>query len=500
VSGGAEVLKLAKITKVFGATVALDAVDLSLRAGEVHALVGENGSGKSTLMRIAAGVHRPSSGRILVEGRPRSYHRPAEATADGTVLVTQEGSLMPDLSAAENIFVGRLPRRRGRIDWPALNRRAGELLDSLGVDVDPRLAVGSLAPDQRQVVEIARALSYDSRVLLLDEPTSRLDLHETERLLSVIRGLAARGIAVVLVSHRLPETFEVCSRFTVLRDGVHVDTRQRGAVDEDWLVRAMVGRELDRVEVGAAPAATETVLDVDSVSDRAGVVRDISLRVGAGEIVGLAGLVGAGRSELLETIAGSRPRGAGEVRLGGAPLGHGVRAALVGGLALVPEDRQAQALLPMRSVHENATLSLPAGGHGVRRRRREEARRVDPWLRRFGVKFASPEQPIATLSGGNQQKVLLARALLLGPRLLMLDEPTRGIDLGAKQKIYEQIVQLAGEGLGILVASSELPELLALCHRVVVIREGAVAAELDREAMSEESIVGAATGAMANAG
>jgi rhamnose transport system ATP-binding protein len=494
------VLHLTGITKVFAATVALDAVDLEMHPGEVHALVGENGSGKSTLLRIAAGAHRPTGGTIVVDGVERDYHRPADATADGIVLVTQEGSLMPDLSATENIFVGRLQRRRGRIHWPGMHDRAREILDQLGADVDPRRPTRTLAPDQRQLVEIARALSYDARVVLLDEPTSALDLHETERLLTAIRQLADRGISIVFVSHRLTELLDSADRFTVLRDGRLIGTRLRADVTEDWLVRAMVGRELQRLSTTPAPAGNGApALEVRDLRDQRGRLRDVSLQVRAGEIVGLAGLVGAGRSELLETVLGARPRAAGEVHVGGVAVGRTVRAALRSGLVLVAEDRKRQALLPDRSIHDNATLTLPVTGRGVRRRRTRESSAADPWLTKLDVKYSTIDQPIATLSGGNQQKVLLARAMVVRPRVLMLDEPTRGIDLGAKNRIYQEVIQLAADGMAVLVASSELPELIAICHRVAVMREGRIVATLPHDEASEEAIVAAATGAAGGA-
>ena len=475
--------------------MALDDVSVTIRPGEVHALVGENGSGKSTLLRVAAGVLRPSAGQIAVGGEPREFHRPADATAHGIVLVTQEGTLLPDLSVAENIFVGRLHRRRGQVMWSSMRRRATELLASLGVDVDPDRIARTLGPDLRQLVEIARALSYDSRFVLLDEPTSALDLTETGRLLGTIRRLADSGIGVVFVSHRMVELLEVADRFTVLRDGKRVGTRERAETDESWLVRAMVGRDLHPVAPpDAPPLEREAVLDVRGLRDAGGRVRDVSLRVAPGEIVGLAGLVGAGRSELLETILGLRPRIEGEVLVGGRPVPRGVRGALRRGLVLVPEDRKQQAVLANRSVHENATLTLPVT-RGLVRRRLRETRAAVPWLERLDVRYAGLEQSMAALSGGNQQKVLLARAMLIDPRLLMLDEPTRGIDLGAKQRIYEAIIALAGSGIGVLVASSELPELLAICHRVIVIREGRVVSELTQAELSEEAVVAAATGA-----
>jgi rhamnose transport system ATP-binding protein len=491
-------LELRGITKDFGATRALHGVDFTLEQGQIHGLVGENGSGKSTLMRIVAGVHRADAGRILFEGSDRDYHRPAQATDDGVVLVTQEGSLMPDLSAAENIFVGRPPLKRGRVDWRTMNRRAKELLAELSLEIDPRRSVGVLPPDQRQLVEIARALAYDARVLLLDEPTSTLDPTETGHLLKVMRGLAERGIAIVFVSHRLPELLDACDHFTVLRDGRLIDSADRATVDEDWLVRTMVGRELHALELPAHDGGAAR-LEVRGLRDHLGRIRDVDLTVEAGEIVGLAGLVGAGRSEILETIFGRRPRAAGTVRVDGTEVGGGVGGALAGGLALVSEDRKNQGLVPARSVHDNATLTLPVDGASVLRRPRRERAASAPWLERLAVKYASAGQPITALSGGNQQKVLLARALVREPKVLMLDEPTRGIDLGAKQKIYDEVISLAGAGIAILVASSELPELLSLCHRVIVIRGGRIVAEFNREGMGEEPILAAAAGGGASA-
>jgi rhamnose transport system ATP-binding protein len=493
------VLSAAGISKRFAGTVALQGVDLELYPGEVHALVGENGSGKSTLLRVLAGALRPDAGELRVDGRLAEFHRPRDATDAGVVLVTQEGSLMPDLSVAENILVGRLMRRRGGVDWAAMRQRTRQLLDSLQVDVAPGTAVRALPPDQRRLVEVARALSYDARVLLLDEPTSALDVNEVSSLLDTVRSLAGRGMAVVLVSHRMSELTDVSQRFTVLRDGERVASRTSERCDEDWLVRAMVGRDVLRVTASAPPASPGPVLRVSGVREAFGRVRDVSLSVGSGEIVGLAGLVGAGRSELLETIVGLRPRSGGEVTVDGKPVGPGVRSALESGLVMVAEDRQSQALVPLMSVHDNATLTMPLRRGRLQRRRRVEAAAVEPLLRRLEVRPAGREQPIVGLSGGNQQKVMLARALVTAPKVVMLDEPTRGIDLGAKQRIYEHIIGLAAEGIGVLVASSELPELLALCHRVAVMREGQIVAELGHDELSEEAIVAMATGAAAHA-
>jgi rhamnose transport system ATP-binding protein len=370
-------------------------------------------------------------------------------------------------------------------------------LAALGVRVDTRGLTRGLPPDLRQLVEIARALSYDSRILLLDEPTSTLDLEETDRLMATLRRLADDGLSVVIVSHRMSEIMSVSDRFTVLRDGRLIGSRTRAdGVDEDWLVRSMVGRELHRVQVGAPPATSpDHALEVTDIQDRAGSLQRISFTVGKGEIVGLAGLVGAGRTELLETIMGHRPRRHGEVRVDGKLVHPRVRESLRAGMALVAEDRKAQALLPGRAIDENATLTLPLG-RGLVRRSKQDVASALPWIQRFDTKYASLKQPISSLSGGNQQKVLLARAMVIAPSVLLLDEPTRGIDLGAKQRIYEEIIALAASGIGVVVASSELPEIISLCHRTLVIREGSVVKELTSSESTEESIVSAATGAM----
>ncbi len=492
----ANALDAVSVSKAFGNTTALDGVDLGLVAGEVHAVVGENGSGKSTLLQLLAGVYRPNGGELRVDGKPAEFHRPRDATHAGIVLVSQEGSIAPNLSVAENVFLGRKVRRPLLVDWSTIRRHSRALLRQLDVDLDPTMPAGMLPPDQRQLLEIARALSYNARIVLLDEPTSSLDTHEVDVLLRVVRGLADRGIAVGFVSHRLPELLAISDRFTVLRDGAVVGTRPAAEVDEGWLVKAMVGRELRALAPPPPPSTRSYALEVREIHDAHGRLRDVSLEVAPGEIVGLAGLVGAGRTELLETIAGLRRRASGSVRVNGTHVANGVRSALLHGLVLLADDRQAKSLLPNLSVHDNAALTQPlVGRHRFWRQRRAEVKSVGPWLEKLEVRCSSLAQPISALSGGNQQKVVLARALSVGPKIVLLDEPTRGIDLGAKQRIYEAIVDLAGSGLAVLIASSELPELLALCHRIVVMREGQVVADLPRQAVSEEIVVGLATGA-----
>src|SRR5882757_991627 len=486
------------VVKHFGGTAALRGVDLALYPGEVHSLVGENGSGKSTLLKVLSGVYKPDAGVVAVDGVTHAFHGPRDAATAGVCLVSQEGSLVPELSVGENLLSGRLPRRAGFVQWSRVWRLAAELLDRADLNISPKTRVAALNPSQRQMVEIARVLAHQPRVVLFDEPTSSLGTREVDVLLATIQGLKTEGMAVAFVSHRLSEMFAVSDRYTVLRDGDISGRHVGGDVEEAWIVRSMVGRELKRVTVASREPAGVNLLEIRSISDASGAVRDVSLSVEPGEIVGIGGLVGAGRTELLETVFGARHRRGGEILVEGKPVSHGIRHAMASGLGLVTEDRKTQALLPALSVYDNAALLLKRRRLVPIRRRRWERATIEPWMQRMDVRCGSYSQSIAGLSGGNQQKVLIARALLGAPRVLMLDEPTRGIDLAAKQRIYEEIVALAESGMGVLMVSSEIPELLALSHRVLVMREGTIVAHLEGSPMTEEAIVAAATGAINN--
>ncbi|WP_433393712.1 sugar ABC transporter ATP-binding protein [Micromonospora sp. KLBMP9576] len=506
------------VAKRFGGVHALRGVDLTLRAGEVHALLGENGAGKSTLINILSGVVTEYDGEISVGGRPVRFANPAAAQAAGIATIHQELDLVPALSVAENLVLGREPRTRLRmLDRRAMARMATDRLRPLGARIDPRRPVGSLRVGEQQLVEIARALALDARVLIMDEPTAALADAEVRRLMSAIRALRERGVAVVYISHRLEEIEHIADRATVLRNGEVAGTLRPDAADRRKIITLMVGRPAEtlfgagaRVD-GTQPSAGPPVLEVADLAVRPRAARPgrcepagVSLTVRAGEIVGLAGLMGAGRTELLETLYGAGPAGrrTGTIRLAGRPYApRGPRGALRAGVGFVPEDRRGSALVLEHPVGHSIVLAAlrRLSTAGVLRAGRErEAVRAQ--IAALAIRTPSAAAPVGALSGGNQQKVVFARHLLTGPRLLLLDEPTRGVDVGAKAEIYRLLRRLADDGVGILLASSELPELTGVCDRIVVLRRGAVVAELSADGCTGEDILTAATGGPAAEG
>jgi len=486
-------LQLTGLSRSYGGVRALADVGLTLAPGEVHALMGENGAGKSTLIRCLSGVVRPDAGDVRIDGQSVPPGDIGAAEAAGIVALHQEATAFPHLDAVDNIFVGRERRRGpGLLDRPGMEREAQTLLDRLGERIPLHVPLEELTLAQRQMVGIARALSHRSRLLILDEPTASLSARETAVLFRIVRQLQAEGVGILYVSHRLEEVFQLASRVSVLRDGRLVETRDIAGVSRDDLVRLMVGREPLSEPREAPPGAAggEVLLDVRGLT-RAGVFRDVSFSVRAGEIVGLAGLVGAGRSEVANAVFGvDRPTG-GSVLVAGAPLPPGsVPEAVRRGVALVPEDRQHQGLVLPLSVGTNlllATLGSPSQGRF--RSARREAETVTRLVRELGVRTAGADAPAASLSGGNQQKLALGKWLAAPPRVLLLDEPTRGVDVGAKAEVYRLVRQLARGGLATLLISSDLPELLALSDRILVMREGAVAGELPRAEATEERVL-----------
>ena len=484
------------ITKSFAGIPVLKDVSFDVRAGEVHALLGENGAGKSTLIKIMAGVHKPDSGTIRVNGAPASFSSPRDASRLGVATVYQELLLFPELSVAENVFLGHAPRRGWRgLDWRTMRRRARELLDSLDShDLDVGAKVGSLSVANRQRVEIAKALAQDAKVLIMDEPTAALAEADVQRLMSVVKRLRQRGVAIVYVSHRMPEIFELADRVTVIRDGAYVGTRAIGEVDEATLVNMMVGRPLDRMFPQSHAALGDTVLELRKVSYR-NEIEDISLTLRAGEILGVAGLVGSGRTEVALTIFGITPATSGEILLHGKPVTIGSpRAARDMGIACVPEDRGLQGLVRPMTVRENVSLAvLDRVANGILIPFRDEARRAASAIKRFGIRGRGPEQSVRELSGGNQQKVVLAKWLETEPKILILDEPTRGIDVGAKAEIYALMSALAREGLAILMISSELPEVLGMSDRVMVMSGGRVITTFSRAEATPDAVGAAMT-------
>jgi ABC-type sugar transport system ATPase subunit len=492
------ILEARHIDKRFPGVHALDDVSLSVAAGEVLALVGENGAGKSTLMKILAGAIQPDAGEIAIDGRPVAITSPRDAQDLGIGIIYQELSLVEALSVAENVFLGDLPQRAGlpgRVDWPRLRRRTTEILERVGVHVRPETPVGRLSVAQKQMVEIARALARNVRVLILDEPTSSLAAQETATLFDIIGRLRARGVGVIYISHRLEEIFAIAQRVTVLRDGRLVGTIPIAEATHERLVRMMVGRDLSHLFVQAREASNSVRLEARGLR-RAGVLHDVSFQVRPGEVVGLAGLVGSGRTELARGVFGADPLDAGEILLDGRAVTiRSPRDAVRLGIGLVPEDRKLQALILGMAVRENLTLPiLDRLGSPVFPSRARERATVRRFIDGLRIRTPSMEQRVGALSGGNQQKVVIARWLATNPKVLILDEPTRGIDVGAKAEVHALIARLAEDGVAILMISSELPEILGMSHRVLVMREGRIVADLPRAEADEERIMAAATG------
>ncbi|MBA2596621.1 MAG: sugar ABC transporter ATP-binding protein [Chloroflexia bacterium] len=492
----APILEMEGIDKVFPGVVALDGASLRVAAGEVHAVVGQNGAGKSTLIKILNGAYRRDGGTIVLDGRAVDFHNPLEAQRAGVSTIYQEINLVPHRSIAENILMGREPQRWGFLDRARMHRDAAAVLGRLGVRLDVRRPLSTLNIANQQMVAIARAISTEARIVIMDEPTSSLDEREVEVLFDVIRGLKANGIAVIYISHRLDELYAVCDRVTIMRDGQTIDERPVAGVNKVELVARMLGKEIGEVRrsgaTGFGQPGTRTpgelLVEVNGLSGER--LDGANVTVRSGEIVGLAGLLGSGRTEVARAVFGADPAH-GELRVRGKPVRwRSPRDAIRAGFGLCVEDRKADGIIPHMSVRENLTLAvLPAlSRHGIVDSAEQRAI-VDRFIDRLAIKTAGPEQKIRELSGGNQQKVLLARWLCLNPSLLLLDEPTRGIDVGAKAEIQGLIDELADDGLGVLMISSELEELTEGADRVVVLREGRTVAELDHAAASQDTVM-----------
>ena len=483
------------ISKRFGATQALENVTLRLMPGQVKALVGENGAGKSTLVKILCGVHQPDSGSIELDGETIVLRGPAHARALGIAVVHQEPRLYPDLSVAENVFMGHPPKGRfGAIQWRAMRQAAERLFQELDVSFDVGAPVRGLSMADQQLIEIAKALSVEARVLILDEPTASLSAHEVERLFTIVRQTRDRDVAVLFVSHRLDEVFDVCDTATVLRDGRHVVTTATRDLTTADLVRYMVGREVSLFPKVETPVG-DVLLEVQGLT-RLGAFDDVSFSVRGGEIVGFAGLVGAGRSEVARVLFGIDRRDAGETLLSGIPVTFdSPSAAMSAGIAYVPEDRHQQGLVLDFPIASNVTLPILSRLF-PRLLMQGTVERVlaQGYADRLRIRMTRVEQPVNALSGGNQQKVVLAKWLATEPKVLILDEPTRGIDIGAKVEVHRMISELAAAGLGIILISSDLPEVLAMSDRILVLHEGHLTAEIPRERATEERVMYAATG------
>lgn len=492
-------LRFVGVGKSFPGVRALDGVSFDARAGEIHAIVGENGAGKSTLMKILSGVHQPDDGRVEIDGRPVRLGDARAAQRLGIAIVHQEFNLARHLSVAENVFLGRWPRRamNGLIDFPVLRRRAGDLLTTLGIELDVSLPIEALSVARQQMVEIARALSLEARVLILDEPSAVLTPAELQSLFVLLRQLRARGAGILYISHRLEEIFDLADRVTVLRDGRHISTRPIADVTRDGLIREMVGRTLDEEFPTRASRPGDFVLRVrDLTAPRR--FEAVTFDVRAGEVFGLTGLVGSGRSSVMQAIFGACPVSCGSVAVGSSrgPF-HSPRGAMAAGVAYLPEDRKRHGLLLDRPIRENVTLAnLGAYTRGGLLNSSRERESVARHARRLRFREEALESAARTFSGGNQQKLLLARWLDRTCRVMLLDEPTRGVDIGAKVEIYTLINELAAQGLAIVIASSELPEVIGMCDRIGVLCRGRLAGVLDnaRREATQEQVMALAVG------
>jgi ABC-type sugar transport system ATPase subunit len=491
--GDASLLQVRGVSKAFPGVQALVGVDFDVRAGEVHAIVGENGAGKSTLMKILAGIYQPDAGSLVLGAATMRIENPRQAMALGIGMIHQELNLAPNLSVAENIFLGHVPQRAGLVNWHRLDVQTRALLDRLGIDLDARATVEDLSVARQQMVEIAKALSLEARVIIMDEPTSALTERETATLFEIIGRLKSQGVAVVYISHRLEEIFRIADRVTVLRDGRLIGTSSVAATTPAVLISQMVGRELTALFPKRDVEIGPPVLEVRHLARR-GELYDISFVLRRSEILGLAGLVGAGRTELVRALFGADPIDAGEILIDGKPVKiHNPRDAIRLGLGFVTEDRKLQGLVLGMSVRENATLAnlrkLSRFGWIDFARERQVA---SEYVHELDIRTSGVEQEVMNLSGGNQQKVVLAKWLAIHPRILILDEPTRGIDVGAKAEVHALMSRLAAAGVSILMISSELPEILGMSDRILVVRQGRINAEFTRQEANQEKILAAA--------
>ncbi|MBF9030560.1 ATP-binding cassette domain-containing protein [Rhodobacterales bacterium HKCCE3408] len=488
-------LRLESATKRFGGTVAIHDVTFNICAGEVLALLGENGAGKSTCVKVLAGVYPPDDGSVVLDGKRRVWSSPMEAQEAGIAVMHQHPGLFPDLSVAENIFFGRLPlTSTGLVDSQLMHRRAAEVLDAIGLEVAPSQSLSTLSVSEQQLIEIARALSADASILIMDEPTAALSHREVRKLFAVVEDLRSRGVGIVFVGHRMDEIFEISDRVAVLRDGELVGLEPADVLTREKAINLMAGRDVSTEYPARSSVPGDVVLSVEGLS-RDSEYRDISFDVRAGEIVGIGGLVGSGRTEVARTLFGVTRADAGAVRVDGQPVRFSSSGdAMRHGIAYVSEDRLSRSLIPDFSIRVNGSLTVldQCTQFGLLQSERE-IEVVKPTLERLKLRYASFEQPISGLSGGNQQKVVLAKWVATAPRILILDEPTQGIDVQSKAKVHAMISDLAEQGLAIILISSEMPELLGMCDRIVVLNEGQQAATFTRAEATAESILEAAT-------
>jgi rhamnose transport system ATP-binding protein len=486
----APILELKNIEKRFGGVRALRGVSFDLYAGEVHALVGENGAGKSTLIKILSGAHKPDLGKLSIDASETSFSSPRDAQAAGIATIYQETSLYPDLSVLENLFMGRQPTRNGRIDWTIMQTRAKALLERLGLDLPLKARLGDLGKARSQLVEIAKALLQDARILILDEPTAALTTKDADALLETVAVLRSKGVAMIYISHRLEEVTAIADRVTVIRDGEVVAHASGLEASQDWMVSKMVGRSVDTLYPRHIRTPGRVLLEVKNLN-RKGVLNDVSFTVREGEIVGLSGLVGSGRTEIARAIFGIDRIDSGEILLDGQPVPRNPRGAVEKGIAMLPEDRGRQGLVLPFSIRQNLGLTLLNPLSWLNRK--EEDRLASSYIQQLDIRPALAGLSASALSGGNQQKIVIGKWLATNPKLLILDEPTQGVDVGAKAEIHRVIDALVQQGLGILMISSELLEVLGMADRILVMHRGQISGELPR-GPSEEAVMRLAVG------
>ncbi|MFC3023487.1 ribose ABC transporter ATP-binding protein RbsA [Vibrio zhugei] len=489
------ILSLSDIEKAFPGVKALDKASLNVYSGRVMALMGENGAGKSTLMKVLTGIYKKDAGKIEYQGMPVQFKGPRESQHAGISIIHQELNLIPELTIAENIFLGReIVSPMGRILWQEMYQQANQLLARLNVKHSAKTPLGDLSLGEQQMVEIAKALSFESKVIIMDEPTDALTDTETASLFTVIRELREQGCGIVYISHRLKEIFEICDDITILRDGKFIKQYEVANTHEDHLIELMVGRRLDEQYPRLASASDEVCMEVTGLSGDG--VHDVSFSLKKGEILGISGLMGAGRTELMKMIYGALPKTHGDITLDGQPLNiHSPKDGLHAGIAYISEDRKGDGLVLGLSVKDNMSLcALPYFSRGLHIQQAQERLAVDDFIHLFNIKTPKREQIIGNLSGGNQQKVAIAKGLMTRPKVLILDEPTRGVDVGAKKEIYQLINEFKSEGMSIILVSSEMPEVLGMSDRILVMHEGHITGEFNADDANQESLMASAVG------
>lgn len=493
-------LRVSQIEKSFPGVKALDKIDFAVKKGTVHVLCGENGAGKSTLMKIINGIYQPDKGQIFIDEKPVKINNPMQARNLGISMIFQELNYVPEMTVEENIFLGNLPvNRLGKVNWKEVRERTKALLEAENLPYSPTTLLKDLTVSDIQMLEIIKAVSYKSEIIIMDEPTSSITLKEVEKLFEKIRQLKARGVSIIYISHKLDEIFQIADEITVLRDGTVVDSRPKEQLDIETVISLMVGRKLTNTFPKEEAEIGDTILEVENLNS-ANVFHNVNFHVKKGEIVGFAGLVGAGRTEVMRALFGLDPITSGTVKIKGEKVNiRKVSDSIESGMVMLSEDRRRYGIIPMRSVKENTTITdLKKVFYRFRNHNKVERKIVSDMFKALKVKTPTLDTVIASLSGGNQQKIVLAKWMLRDPDILILDEPTRGIDVGAKYEIYKLMTGLVKEGKAVIMVSSELPELIGMCDRIYVMAKGTITGELKREEFSQELIMKYATGTLAS--